>query len=910
LPLEKVYLFGPFRLDVAARRLLADGKPVTVHGKAFDVLVALVRRRGDLARTEQVLDEAWAGLAVEPNNVATQVVNLRKILRQYDPATAYIKTETGRGYRFVAEVVAADGADEAAPERHNLPAEANSFVGRAPELREIAARLLRSAALTLIGSGGIGKTRCAIRVGHGQVPAFADGVWLIELAPMADGALVAETLCRVIGAPVTAQRSAVEAAVAFLRRRSALIILDNCEHVLEAASALAAALVRDCPSLRILATSRQALGIPGEVLFHLPPLPLPPAGNEIDAAAALRSDAVRLFVERADAATGGYTLTDADAPAVVRICRRLDGVALATELAAARLRVLNAAEIAARLDDVFRLLTGGSRAALPRQQTLRATIDWSFALLSPQEQLLLQRLAVFVDGFSLPGAIAVGRDEPIQAADVLDLLQALVDKSLVIADRSGPVTRYRMLQTTRDYAYEKLLQSGDGVRPRRMAEYLAGLFARAEATWSTTPTDPWLADFGPEMENLRAAIEWAFGAPGGAESVWAPSGVGSPWAPSGAGSVWAPSGAGSVWAPSGAGSPWAPSGAGSPGDPALGIALVAAGGGIAEEMSLQADMRRWTAAAAPHLTADIPPRQVAWVLFWTCHNQATFGVGEVSAERRRMIALFREANDIVGLSCALRTTGISIARPGAEGAAALAMLTEAVELLRPLGMTKDLASALAHLGSFHYLNGDIELAWSYNEEALAMRRALGDRRGISVSYINMGEFAFVRGDTAAALRHAADAVALARRHGLLEALGTALSNQANYLLAIDDLAAARAAAAEALILLRALGNHDHAALCLEHLALERALGGDAVTAALLFGHADAYLARTGQHREPSERIRADRLRREIDTLLGPARVAALMRQGAQFDAAQADATALQEQRAQVVPIGLEATLDT
>jgi predicted ATPase/DNA-binding winged helix-turn-helix (wHTH) protein len=863
LPLEKVYLFGPFRLDVAARRLLAEGKPVTVHGKAFDVLVALVRRRGDLARTEQVLDEAWAGLAVEPNNVATQVVNLRKILRQHDPETEYIRTETGRGYRFVADVAVAEDAAPAADgdgaDRHNLPAEANSFIGRAPGLREIAARLQRCAALTLIGSGGIGKTRCAIRVGQTQLAAFPDGVWLIELAPMADGALVAETLCRVVGAPVTAERPAVEAAVAFLRRRAALIILDNCEHVLEAASALAAALVRDCPSLRILSTSRQALGIQGEALFHLPPLPLPPAGDAIDAAAALRFDAVRLFVERADAATGGYALTDADAPAVVRICRRLDGVALATELAAARLRVLNAAEIAARLDDVFRLLTGGSRAVPPRQQTLRATIDWSFALLSSPEQILLQRLAVFVDGFSLPGAIAVGRDEPIAAADVLDLLQALVEKSLVIADRSGATTRYRMLQTTRDYAYEKLARSGDGVRRRRMAEYLAALFARAEATWSTTPTDPWLADFGPEMENLRAAIEWAF------ETA---------------------------------------------GDPALGIALVAAGGGIAEEMSLQADMRRWTAAAAAHLTADIPPRQVAWVLFWTCHNQATFGVGEVSAQRRRMIALFRDAHDIVGLSCALRTTGISIARPGAEGAEALEMLTEAVALLRPLGMTKDLATALAHLGSFHYLNGDIELAWSYNEEALAMRRALGDRRGISVSYINMGEFAFVRGDVDAALRYAAEAVALARRHGLLEALGTALSNQANYLLAIDDVGAARAAAAEALMLLRALGNHDHATLCIEHLALERALRGDAVTAALLFGYADAYLARTGQHREPSERMRADRLQNEIDTVLGAARVAALMRQGAHFDAAQADAAALQEQRAPGVPIGLEATLDT
>jgi predicted ATPase len=700
--------------------------------------------------------------------------------------------------------------------------------------------------LTLVGSGGVGKTRCAIRVGHAELPNFADGVWVVELAPLHDGGLVAEAVCRVIGAPVSGARPAVEVAAAFLRQRHLMLILDNCEHVLDAAARLAAALVRQCPDVKILATSRQAFGIDGETVFRMPSLPLPAANGKMTAALAMESDAVRLFVDRADAASGGYTLTDEDAGAVVTICRRLDGVAMATELAAARLRMLKPAEIAARLEDVFRLLTGGNKAALPRQQTLRATIDWSFALLSMQEQILLRRLSVFVDGFSLEGATAVAAGGPFDDRDVLDLLQALVDKSLVNADTSGRITRYRMLETTRHYARDKLRESGERGRFRRMAEYLATFFARGEASWPVTPTDVWLAEFGPEVENLRAAIDWAFG------QKRRPEDSGD-----------------------------------EPGIPAIGIALVAASGSVAEEMSLLADMKRWTAAAMQHLSPATPKARAGWVLYWVTRHQSVFGVRELSEARRQAIALFREAGDVVGLSCALRTAGIAMTRPGEGSDEALAMLNEAVAVLHRFGATKDLANGLAHLGSYHSYTGDEALGQQLTEQALAIRRRIGDRTGQIVSCINLAEFAFARGDTAEAVRFATQALCTLRAYPVQELLATTLANLANYLLATDKIAEGRAAAEEALAICRALDTEDYAVGCLERLALALLREGFVERSARLFGYIETHYVRSDQVRDRSDQILCDRLRNELKRVMAAPSMEALMTEGAGWTAEQA-----------------------
>jgi predicted ATPase/DNA-binding winged helix-turn-helix (wHTH) protein len=847
--------------------------PLTVNGRAFDVLVALVRRGGALASKQALLDEVWPGVAVEENNVTTQVLNLRKLFATHDPATPYIVTDAGRGYRFVAEVSVPQTATppvaepettaeselpasvpepQAARERHNLPPELNSFIGRTAELAEIAQRLATTSLLTLVGSGGVGKTRCAVRAGHTELPHYTDGVWLVELAPMHESALVAEALCRVIGAPVSGDRPAAEVAAAFLRQRNLLLILDNCEHVLEAAARLAATLLKQCPGIKIIATSRQPLGIDGETVLRMPSLPLPSPNGHMTAAAALQSDAVRLFVDRADAASGGYVLTDEDAPSVMAICRRLDGVAMATELAAARLRMLKPAEIAARLEDVFRLLTGGSKTALPRQQTLRATIDWSFALLSLPEQILLRRLSVFVDGFSLEGATAVAAGDPIDEQDVLDLLQALVDKSLVNADTTGATTRYRMLETTSHYAREKLVENSELDRFGTLAKFLAGFYARAEVSWSTTATVPWLDEFGPEVENLRAAIDWSFGH---RRNSLVPSGA--------------------------------------VGNPDLGIALVSSAGCIAEEMSLLTDMKRWTTIAIKHLSPSTPKATAGWILYWATRHQSVFGVRELSELRKRAIALFREANDIVGLSCCLRTAGIALARPGEQSGEALAMLTEAVSLLRPLGRTKDLATALAHLGGFYYINSDEASAQSLSEEALMMRRELGDQTGELVSYLNLAEFAFVQGNIELAIRYAEKALPVARARRVQEVIAAVLSNLANYFLASNKLQPARAAATEALEIYQALGTEDYAIVCIEHLALSAALEGDPERAARLFGYSDAHFRRSEQVRDRPEAIRTERLVAELRTRLATDRLISLTGEGAEWPISCATRTAVQ-----------------
>ena len=374
--------FGEFRLHPGQRVLYNGDDAVQIGSRAMDVLIALALRRGEIASKLDIMTEVWGKTAVEENNLTTQIAAARRALGDAGGAR-FIRTVPGRGYRFVGEFAepqrAAVPLNGAAPparpveaERDTLPLQSSSFIGRERELSEIRDRLARRTLVSLVGVGGVGKTRVAIEVAREMAGDFADGVTLLELAPLPENGRVAELLCRSLGLSDPGNRTAEAAAVAMLRRCAMLLVLDNCEHVLEGAAALADAILRQCPHVRILTTTRQALGVAGEAVFLMPSLSVPLGTGPLRAEAVLRCDAVRLFVERAADALGSYALSDEDAPIVATICRRLDGVPLAMELAAARLTMLKPGEIAARLEDVFRLLTGGSRTALPRQQTLRA----------------------------------------------------------------------------------------------------------------------------------------------------------------------------------------------------------------------------------------------------------------------------------------------------------------------------------------------------------------------------------------------------------------------------------------------------------------------------------------------------------------------------------------------------------
>ncbi len=386
---------------------------------------------------------------------------------------------------------------------NNLPVQLTSFIGRKQEIDQ-AKRLLASARLvTLTGSGGTGKTRLALHVAAEALTAFPDGVWLIELAPVSDPNSVVHAVAGVLELRGAPGMPVLDLIASYLRSRRLLLILDNCEHLIDACARLADHLLHTCPSLTILASSREALGITGEVSYRVPSLSLPALEGVTPENLAL-SEAAQLYLERAAAANPRFTLTPGNAPAVGQICRRLDGIPLALELAAARSKLLSAEQIASRLDDRFRLLTGGSRTALPRQQTLRAMIDWSYELLSEPERALLRRLSVFAGGWTFEAADAVCAD-----LDVLSLLEQLVNKSLVVMDEIQGQARYHMLETIRQYARERLLEAGEGAGIRdRHFEYFLKLSEAAEPGLRGDQAFEWFDRLAPDLDNFRSAIEW------------------------------------------------------------------------------------------------------------------------------------------------------------------------------------------------------------------------------------------------------------------------------------------------------------------------------------------------------------------------------------------------------------------
>jgi predicted ATPase/DNA-binding CsgD family transcriptional regulator len=394
----------------------------------------------------------------------------------------------------------------------NLPSPLTSFIGRQREIAELRRLLPTTRLLTLTGPGGSGKTRLAYEVGAGSLPEYQDGVWAVEFAALSDPDLVPQVTAAALGVAEQPGRGLTDALVHHLHGRSALLLFDNCEHLIPACAALAHALLAGCPALRILATSRETLGIAGELRFPVPSLSLPDPARLPPVEGLMDYEAVRLFVERAAFQQPAFTLTGGNAGTVVDVCRRLDGMPLAIELAAARVRVLSVEQIDDRLASRFRLLTGGSNTALRRQQSLRAAMDWSHDLLSAEERALLRRLSVFAGGWTLEAAEAVCAGEGIGGADVLDLLTSLFDKSLVLVDRRKGETRYRLLETIREYAREKARESAESVTvERRHLEWYLHVAEQGQSELRGPGQEAWLERLEAENDNLRAALEWSAG---------------------------------------------------------------------------------------------------------------------------------------------------------------------------------------------------------------------------------------------------------------------------------------------------------------------------------------------------------------------------------------------------------------
>jgi predicted ATPase len=393
---------------------------------------------------------------------------------------------------------------------NNLPVQVTSFVGRENEIAEVKQSLATSRLVTLTGSGGTGKTRLSLQVAVEIMERFKDGVWFIELAPITDPELVPNAVANILAVREESDRPLMMTLMDWFRDRELLIVLDNCEHLLDACAGFADAVLHGSHATRILASSREALGISGETAYRVPSLPTPNPKAQLSLEQLRDCESARLFIERATQTLPAFKVTKATSPAISQICHRLDGIPLAIELAAARVKVLSVEQIAERLDDRFRLLTGGSRTALPRQQTLRALIDWSYHLLSEQERLLFRRLAVFVGGWTLEGAEAVCGFGEIESFDILDLLTHLVDKSLVIVETVGKESRYRRLETIRQYAREKLFETDEAKQLRdHHLDYFLTLAEKAEVEVLNADQVAWLNRLDVEFDNIRAALEWS-----------------------------------------------------------------------------------------------------------------------------------------------------------------------------------------------------------------------------------------------------------------------------------------------------------------------------------------------------------------------------------------------------------------
>lgn len=509
--------FGPFKLSPTRRTLSRDGKPIRLGSRALDLLIALVDSGKDLISKEDLLKRVWPDTFIEEANLRVHVAALRKLLGDEGTGDQYINTVAGRGYCFVAPVAR---VEEAVAETvvavsptpdvsFDLPSSLTRVIGRAECVNAISNQLARRRLVTIVGPGGIGKTTVALAVAAKLVDSQADKVCFVELVSLTDGRLIPGALASVLGLATLGDQP-LAALVTQLRNRSILIVLDNCEHMLDAVAALTEAVLRAAPGVRLLATSRQPLRAEGESLFHLTALGFPAGEDGLTTAKALAFPAVELFVERAAASLDSFELNGGNVATVIEICRRLDGIPLAIELAAARVDLFGVDGLAARLSDCFSLLTKGRRTALPRHQTLRATLDWSFELLPEAEKLVLKRLARLVGEFTMDAAIALGSGGEKPAADIVDTITGLIEKSLVATDLSGNEVHYRLLSTTRAYALEKLKLSGEEESAALChAVYFRDLARKAQTDWETVPAAQWLQIHGRTIDDMRAAIDWA-----------------------------------------------------------------------------------------------------------------------------------------------------------------------------------------------------------------------------------------------------------------------------------------------------------------------------------------------------------------------------------------------------------------
>ena len=838
--MTRIFELGPFKLDADAALLTREGTLTPLGPRAIRVLGTLVAHAGGYVSKAKLLDTAWPGVVVEEGNLAVQVAAIRRVLAQAPGAERWIETLPRRGYRFVGPVrELADKRPEASDSKlTNLPEALTSFIGREREMVEVKRLLAGKRLVTITGAGGIGKTRLAMQAAAEVVDAYGDGVWLAEFASIRDPSLVATTIAQTLGVPERAGTPATELLCAHLKSRQVLLILDNCEHLLDSCAHLVNTLLPGAKGTTILATSREPLRVAGEQTYALPPLSLPESGAKAEAIR--ESEAVQLFVERVQRQLPEFELAGRSA-AVAGICTHLDGIPLALELAAARTRSLSVEQINERLGDRFRLLTSGSRTALPRQQTLRATLDWSYDLLTEDERVVLRRLSVFPGSFNVDAASAVASDAGIDGFAVIDLLSRLVERSLVVADTSSGDTRYRMLETTRAYGLEKLAEGREIHEVNQQhARYFRDRFAPALDDWLLKPGAEWRERYWSELDDVRAALDWALG-PGG--------------------------------------------------DSSIGIALAGGSGVLWSTLGFFGEAIRWFNTAIARVDAHTPESDQARLWLWLGRL-----VEEEPAKARpaleRAVELYRQIDDPLGLGLSLARLGRALAFTG-KFEQAEAALTEARPLLERSGPPKALSFYLFNFAYLKSQSGDAIAARTHYEQELALDRRVGDEFAVLATLGNLANVTWALGDLEATAASFREQVTLIRQSSAktIRLLGWSLTSLAGVLTEMGKLDEALVTAREGLPLVAEGGS---AWIFSDSLALRAGLAGKLSAAARLAGFADHIFVVKQATRHPIDLRHRKKLHALLREKFAPDELEGLLAEGAKLSEDEACRLALED----------------
>ena len=820
--------FGRFRLQPTERQLFENGVPVKLGGRAFDVLWALVERRDRAVPKNELMQLAWPKRVVEENNLQVQVVTLRKLL---GPAT--IATIPGRGYQFTAPLDGAGqpettkaviNAESPTAPLTNLPRELPPLYGRDEDLERLSEMIERHPLVSVVGPGGIGKTRLAEAAAYSAQADFADGVWVVELAPLTDPALAISAVAQTLEVQPRAEPNAVDLAET-LRGRRMLLVLDNCEHLLESVAEIVAALRRDAPSVRVLATSQEPLRLPDEQVYRLGTLTLP---ENVPIDVARRVGAVALFVARAQAAAPAFVLTESTLPIVLDICRGLDGIALAIELAAARMPLLGLDGLRAKLGDRLKVLTAGARLAPRRHQTLRAALEWSHSLLTSDERTVFRRLGVFVGTFGLESAQCVASIGTIDQWLVLEILGTLVDKSLVVVEAAAE-PRYRLLETGRAYALEQLAESGerDAVL-RQRAEALLAVFNRSRDEYWTTTTGARVDRYAADIDNLRAALDWARAA----------------------------------------------------GEADLLIALTGASSWLWRDVGLHAEGLRRCDQAIGLIGPATPPQLEARLHngYLELGRNRSLAATPALASGERAIELYRRLGDRQALYVALAEFARTRAAAG-DAAGAEAMLNEVAALYDPSwppGLRHPMLTARSFILTETHRVSEARAAW---EERLQLEQAIGDTRFATVSLTNLIDAVFAEGNVNEAIARGRELVALIRRERFANWQSFALANLSAALTAAGELDDALQLAREALPLLRQQGSIWS---FLDHLGLLAVRRGRPLDAAQVLGCAEELNQRSGYVRQFNELRARNQLLDALRATVKPDDLERLMKAGARL----------------------------